>query len=230
MPFMNKFSLAVVFVSLSGMAAAQTVTVRKQSEKSIDGYATELAGKRADVNSTLNKILREHGKIKLLSSDPTVVTNPILKGVLYAKGILYATTKENADRVTVWIGMKPSEWGEAEISTVDEQVKQLVYDMGIQFYRDQAQAQIDQTQQAADAVARQHLRAINLEKDLIKKLENNAQDKIKLENAIEANKLENLALKVRIEKSRKAQDSLAAAGVTIQQLKEVHIDKLRKVN
>ncbi len=231
---MNKFTLLVVSIFVFVSAQAQTVVVKKQSEKikgeSLEGFGVDVEGKKSDAANTLTKILKEHGKIKFLSADPIIVTNPMLSGALYEKGILYATAKENNATTTLWIGTKASDWQGTDAETIDKQLEKLVYQTGIQFYRDQVQAQIDQTQQAADAVAKQISRTISQGQDLVKKLENNGQEKIKLENAIEFNKLENAVLKVKIENNKKAQDSLVSATANIQQMKQVHEDRLRKIN
>jgi hypothetical protein len=231
---MNKFILLVASLFVFAPAEAQTVVVKMQSDnvkgENMEGYATEVQGKKTDVNTTLTKILKDHGKIKFLSSDPTVVTNPMLDGALYEKGILFATLKESSSVVTIWIGRKVSDWQGTDAETINKQVEKLVYQTGIQFYRDQVQMQIDQTQQAADAVAKQISRTISQSQDLVKKLENNGQEKIRLENSIELNKLENAVLKVKIENNKKAQDSLVSATAKIQQMKQVHEERLRKIN
>ncbi len=103
-------------------------------------------------------------------------------------------------------------------------------EFGVRYNRERAQAQIDLTQQALDAVDKQSVRFINQGKDLTTKLANNELEKIRLEKALEANKLENLALKIRIENNKKAQDSIATAAVQIKKVKEVQLEKLRKIN
>jgi hypothetical protein len=231
---MIKFISLISLLSLCSVSIAQPVNVKRVSEKvkgeTMEGYAAELQGKRNEVNSTVTKTLKEHGKIKFLSTDPLVITNPVLNGTLYEKGILYAFSKENGSAVSIWIGRKAGDWSEAELETVDKQLEKLVYQTGIQFYRDEVQRDIDQTQQAIDAVDKQILRAANQAKDLAKKLVNNDLEKIKLEQAIEANKLEDAVLKVKIVNNKKAQDSLASALTHIQEMKKVHEEKMKKIN
>lgn len=231
---MKKFINTALLITSLMVAHAQTVVVKKQPDKikdeNYEGFAADIEGKRADATSTLNKILKEHGKIKFLSSDPIIVTNPILNGALYPKGILYAMVKENNPTVTLWIGIKVSEWEGTDMETIDKQLEKLVYQTGVQFYRDKVQAQIDETNQAADAVYKQIAKAINQATDLKKKLSNNAEEKIKLLQAMEGNKFEDLVLKVKIVNNKKAQDSLASAASTIQQMKLVHEEKLRNIN
>ncbi len=231
---MIKFLSLLSIICFYQFTEAQTVTVKRVSEKvkgeNMDGFTTDLKGKRNDVTSTLTKIVKEHGKIKFLSSDPIIITNPVLDGTLYEKGILYAFVKEAGTNSTVWIGRKASDWTEAQLETVDKQLEKLVYQTGIKFYRDAVQHDIDQAQQAIDAVDRQISKAFNQEKDLGKKLLNNEQEKVKLEQALEANKLENAVLKVKIENNKKAQDSLANSMTHIQEMKKIHETKMRAIN
>jgi hypothetical protein len=231
---MIKFLSLLSIICFYQFTDAQTVTVKRVSEKvkgeNMDGFTTDLQGKRNDVTSTLTKIVKEHGKIKFLSSDPIIITNPVLDGTLYEKGILYAFVKEAGTNITVWIGRKATDWTEAQLETVDKQLEKLVYQTGIQFYRDLVQHDIDQTQQAIDAVDRQISKAFNQEKDLGKKLLNNEQEKVKLEQALEANKLENAVLKVKIVNNKKAQDSLANTMTHIQEMKKIHEEKMRTIN
>lgn len=231
---MNKFSWIVLFLFLGGVANSQTVTVKSQSEKikgeSTEGFAVNLDGKRPDVNSSFNKFLKELGKIKFLSSDPVVVTEPIFNGTVYPKGAIYALTSESGNVVTVWMGIKPSEWESKDVSFINKQLEKLLYQYGIQFYRNKMQAQINESQQAADAVEKQVLRFQGQGKDLAAKLANNELEKIKIDKSLEANKLENIALKIKIENNKKAQDSIANAAVQIKKVKESQIEKLRKIN
>ena len=231
---MNKFSWIVLFLFLGGVANSQTVTVKSQSEKikgeSTEGFAVNLDGKRPDVNSSFNKFLKELGKIKFLSSDPVVVTEPIFNGTVYPKGAIYALTSESGNVVTVWMGIKPSEWESKDVSFINKQLEKLLYQYGIQFYRTKMQDQINESQQAADAVEKQVLRFQGQGKDLAAKLANNELEKIKIDKSLEANKLENIALKIKIENNKKAQDSIANAAVQIKKVKESQIEKLRKIN
>jgi len=106
----------------------------------------------------------------------------------------------------------------------------MVYQFGIKFYRDQAQKQIDETQQALDAVEKQQQRALNQSRDLTIKLSNNEQEKIRLEKSLENNKLENAALKIRIENNKKTQDSLVNVNTQVKKVLETHQEKQRKIN
>jgi len=81
-----------------------------------------------------------------------------------------------------------------------------------------------------DAVAKQQQRMLNQNKDLTLKLSNNEQEKTQLEKSLEANKLENAALKIRLEKNKKAQDSLVNSTDQIKKVMELHKEKQRKIN
>jgi hypothetical protein len=231
---MNKFISTITFLLAAIISFGQTVTVKKQTEKikseTADGFSTNLDGKRADVNASLTKFLKELGKIKFLSSDPVVVTEPVFNGTVYPKGAIYALTTESGNVVTVWLGIRATEWETKDVSFIEKQLEKLVNQFGIRFYREKMQNQIDESQQALDAVDKQTLRFANQGKDLTGKLASNELEKVKLEKAMEANKLENAALKIKIDNNKKAQDSIANAAVQIKKVKESQMEKLRKIN
>lgn len=230
---MNKFWLSVIGLFVISALSAQTVTVKKQGEKvrneSADGYATELEGKRADVNAVWSKFLKEFGKAKS-SGDFISISEPAIGGTVYTKGVLYASTTGTDEKANVWIGLLPTEWVVNDIEIVNKELEQLVYRFGIKYYRDKIQGQIDESQQAADAVDRQTQRLINENRQLNNRLGNNEQQKIQLEKSLEENKLEHLVLLQKIENNKKAQDSVALAAVKIKKVVELHKERQRKVN
>ncbi len=230
----NKLYAICVLLVIGATGWAQTVTVKKQNEKvkgeSVEGRSTELDGKLADVTSQWTRFLKEIGRVKLFSSEPVVVTEPNFNGTVYPKGIVYAHIFENGNQTRVWLGILPKEWDEKEASTADTQLEKLVYQFGIQFNRSRVQKQIDETQQAADAVEKQRQRLINQNKDMTIQLANNEKEMTQLTKSIENNKLENEALKIKLERNKKAQDSLVNAGAQILKVKETHQDRLRKIN
>src|SRR5258706_6214582 len=221
-------------IIINTCAWSQTVTVKKQNEKvkgeRVEGYSTELEGKFSEVSSSWSKFLKEVGRVKLFSSDPTVVTEPNFDGTVYPKGILYAHIFESGNQTRVWLGILSKEWDEKDGALADKQLEKLVYRFGIQFNRDKVQRQIDEAQQAVDAVERQNQRLINQNKDMMIQLANNEKEKITLQKSIENNKLENEALKIKLEKNKKAQDSLANASIQIKKVKDAHLERLRKIN
>lgn len=231
---MNKLVTASLFLLIISIATtAQTVTSKKQSEKvkneSADGASVELDGKQADVNAQWSKFLKDLGKVKLFSSDPTVITEPVFNGTIY-KGTLYAYSFEDGNKTRVWLGYLSKEWEEKDLDFISKQTDRLVYQFGVQFYRAQVQKQIDETNDATTAVEKQKLRLVNQNKDLTIQLANNEQEKIQLEKSLQANQLEHEALKIRIEKNKKAQDSLTNASLQIKKVGETHKEKLRKIN
>src|SRR5579859_5190035 len=229
----NKFYAGALLL-LSTAAWSQTVTVKKQNEKikgeSVEGASTELAGKLSDVNSQWTKFLKEVGRVKLFSSDPLLVTEPNFNGTVYPKGIVYAYIFENGNQTRVWLGILPREWDEGEGAIAAREVEKLVYQFGIRYNRDQVQGQINETQEAVDAVARQMQRLVNQNKEMTIRLVNNEKERIQLQKSAENNKLESEALKIKLEKNKKAQDSLANAADQIRKGKETHQERLRKIN
>jgi chromosome segregation ATPase len=113
---------------------------------------------------------------------------------------------------------------------VNRGLEKLVYQFGVTYHRGRVQVQIDETQQALDAVEKQKVRTVNQNKDLTLKLSNNDQERVQLEKSLETNKLENAALKIKLENNKKSQDSLANVGVQIKKVMESHKEKQKKIN
>ncbi|MBN8652298.1 MAG: hypothetical protein J0L67_12760 [Cytophagales bacterium] len=230
---MNKFWGTIGLSLMIGITHAQTVTVNKQNEKvkseTIEVFATTLEGRKEDIQQSFNRYLKEIGKVKLFST-PTTITEPVISGTPFSKGIVYGGSQAGDKSSTVWLGINPAEWDEKDVTYATRELQKMVYQFGIKFYRDQVQKQIDETQQALDAVEKQQQRSLNQSKDLTIKLSNNEQEKIQLEKSLENNKLENVALKIRIENNKKAQDSLVNVNTQIKKVLEVQKEKQRKIN
>ncbi len=229
---MKKLTIILILFSTC-QVLAQKVTVSKSTEKikgeKAEGYGTELEGKKEQIVAAWGRYLKDLGKVKS-GSNYQFVEGPAMGGTVYTTGILYATSTGNEEKTSVWMGIRPAEWTVNDISLVENQLEKLVYQFGIKFYRDKIQAQIDEGQQALDAVIRQQQRLTNQNKDLNIKLGNNAQEKIQLEKSLESNKFENLVLIQKIENNRKSQDSVKLAGEQIKKVIELHKERQRKVN
>ncbi|MBK5280284.1 MAG: hypothetical protein JJE09_15605, partial [Bacteroidia bacterium] len=229
----NKFSFFLICIGLATVAHAQTVLVKSKSEKingaSCDGYASELDGKKDDINAAWGKFLKDLGKVKNPGGTITI-TEPAIGGTVYSKGIVYAIVEGNEEKAMVWLGLNKEEWVVNDIEIVTKEIEKLVYRFGVKFYRDQIQKQIDEAQRASDAVDRQKQRLTSQNKDLTNKLTNNEQQKIQLEKSLEANKLEHYVLLQKIVNNAQSQDSVSNAGVQIKKVMETHKERQRKVN
>jgi hypothetical protein len=230
---MKKFyAIALTFFCASSFA--QTVTVKQSKEKvkgdKVEGFSAELEGKYSDINSQWSKFLKDLGKVKLFSSDPTVITDPVFNGTVYPKGVVYAYIFENGNQSRVWLGIVPSEWEEKDVDYTNKQLDKLVYQFGIQFYRSIVQSQIDETNDAAIAVEKKAQRLMNQSKEMSIQLANNEQEKIHLIKVMDANNLEHAALLIKLERNKKAQDSLVNVSQQIKKVKDGHLEKIRKIN
>ena len=229
---MNKFLIAVL-LTFSASAIAQKVTVVRQSEKikaeSVEVYATTLEGGKEEVTAALIKFLKEIGKVRQ-GTDVITISDPVLNGTAFSKKSFYAFAKGDEKSSSVWLGLIESEWEASEINYANRELEKLTYQFGIKFYQSKVQAQIDETQQALDAVERQQQRLTNQNKDLNNKLVNNEQQKIQLEKSLETNKLEHAVLLQKIENNKKAQDSIANANLQIEKVMELHKAKYRTIN
>lgn len=230
---MNKFIIGVCLLFFAPILFAQKVTVTRQQEKvksaSADVFAAALEGAKEEVNTALIKFLKDVGKTKN-GSDLITISDPIFNGTAFSKKSFYASTKGDDKKTTVWLGFIKSEWEVSDTTLVRRELNQLTYQFGIKFYKDKVQAQVDETQQALDAVERQQTRIDNQGKDLTNKLSNNQQQKIQLEKQLDANKLENAVLLQKIQNNKKAQDSIANATLQIKKVMEIHKSKFREIN
>lgn len=229
---MKKLTIILVLGATS-FAFSQKVTVNKKSEKikgeSAEGYSTELEGKKEAVAVAWGKFLKDMGKVKS-GSGYQYIENPALGGTVYSTGIVYFNTSGNEEKATAWAGIKAAEWTVNDIKIVENQLEKLTYQFGVKFYRDKIQAQIDEGQQALDAVTRQQQRLLTQNKEMTIKLSNNEQEKIQLEKSLENNKLEHLVTAQKIVNNKKAQDSVAVVGEKIKKVIEMHKERQRKVN
>ncbi len=230
---MNKFFLLVMMTLSFGITQSQTVIVNKQNEKvkdeTLEVFVTSLDGRKEDIQSAWVRFLKDMGKLRQ-SGNPMTVTEPTISGTSFSNGIVYAASNEGEKSTTLWMGINPKEWEDKDIKYANRELQKMLYQFGVKFYRDQVQKQIDETQQALDAVEKQQQRMLNQNKDLTIKLSNSHQEKIQLEKSLEANKLENAVLKVKLDNNKKAQDSLVNVGAQIKKVMETHKERQRKIN
>lgn len=230
---MVKFCLFFLCLLITATLQGQKVTVAAQKEnikdESIEGYTTELEGKKEEVNSAWIKFLKDIGKVRQ-SVDPVTISEPTFNGLIFSNGIIYSVVKGSGEKTSVWWGIKPSEWEKSNVNRINNELEKGAYRFGVKYYRDKIQVQIDEAQQALDAVEKQKLRFSNQQKDMAIQLDNNEKEKAQLDKSLEANKLENSQLKVKLENNKKAQDSLKQAAVQIQKIKLLHQERQRKVN
>jgi hypothetical protein len=194
-----------------------------------EGFVTSLDGSNASVSQAFIRYLRQYGKVKTSDGEITV-TNPMLGGNVYEKHIMYAVVKGDEKSATAWMGLNKSEWPENDTEVLLARIKDLTYQFGIKYYRDLVQVEIDETQQAVDAIERKVARLIQQNKDLNSKLLNNEQDKVRLEKALEQNATDHATLLLKIEANKKSQDSVAAAGVQVRKVLEARREKQSKIN
>jgi hypothetical protein len=228
----NKFCFFGVYMLLCTGAMAQTVKVKDQRESvrgdNVEGYGAELEGKKADIQSSWIKFLKDIGKVK--QGDPVTISEPVFNGLVFSKGVIYSITREQGEMTSVWLGIKPGEWDASDVTRINNELEKGVYRFGIRYYKDKIQVQIDDAQEAWDAVEKQKQRMVNQNKDLTMKLSNNGLEKIQLEKSLEANKFENAVLILKLKNNMKAQDSLTQAALQIEKIKQMHQDRQRKVN
>ena len=223
----------LIFLLISSTLVAQKVSVTQDKERvkgsNIDGYATELAGTIEDVSSAYTKYLKTFGKIKS-SGSQMQLSEAEISFTKYSSP-LYATTRSNGEKITVWLGLNASEWPTPEqAQQAMKDLEKVVYDFGVKYYRDQVQVDIDESLRAQQAAEKQTLRLQNESKSLASKLEFNQKEKLRLEKALADNKLEYETLIANTAKNKKDQDSVSLATDQIKKMVEVHKERQRKVN
>jgi hypothetical protein len=227
----KKFFILFIPLFISALSEAQTVKVKKEKStikgESMEGYSVELQGTGAEVTSSFGKYLKTVGKTR--QGDFFTVTEPNINGLSFSQP-LYATTNENGKTATAWIGLNPSSLPKEDAEKLDKELEKLMKEFGVKFYRDKIQLQIDESLRATQAVEKQKQRLLNENKTLSAKLEDNKREKIQLEKSIVTNKTNHETLLLRIDKNKKAQDSVAIAAEQIKKVVEMHKEKQRKVN
>jgi hypothetical protein len=225
-----KKSLLFSFILLSITTFAQSIKVTKENiqlkGESAEGFEIQLDGTFNEVESQFLKYLKPMGKAKK-GDDSYSISLPLINGKNYTSP-LHIVVRDKG-KGTAWLGIRPSEWP-SNTDQVKADLEKIVYDFGVNFYRDRVQVQIDESNRALQAVERQQQRLLNQNKDLGTKLENNKTQKIQLEKSLENNKLEFEALNVKIAQNKKDQDSVAFAGEQIKKVIEMQKDKQRAIN
>jgi hypothetical protein len=214
------------------IAAAQTVTVKKENARIkndyADGFQIDLAATYEEVEAALSKEVKTLGKSKE-NENYRVVAEPIVKGITYTQPI-YAMTKQVGNIVSAWIGIKKDDWKEKEAEEVNRELENMIHNFGVNFYRERIQKQIDESVRAQQAVDKQQQKLINQNKDLNSKVENNKKEKLRLEQSLVDNKLEMESLIKKLVKNKQDQDSIAVASEQIKKMVETHREKQRSIH
>ena len=228
-----KAIFSILLILSLQLSYSQKVVTTKDSRQvkvtSASGFAAELTGENEVVGQAFNKFIKDFGKTRS-AAGLTTINSPILGGTTYEKNSTYAIVKGDALKTTVWIGLIPAEWPEADVEALTGTIKDLVYQFGVKFYRDQIQKEIDQTQQALDATDRKLQRLMTQNKDLNTRLVNNEQEKIKIEKSLEDNITEHVILLQKIDANKLSQDSVTNAGLQIRKVLDAQKERQQKVN
>jgi hypothetical protein len=222
--------LLFTFSFVTVIAFGQTVKVNPEivviKGENAEGFEVQLDGSVNDVESQLLKFLKPVGKSKAVEN-VYAYSLPLVNGKNYTSP-LYVIARDKG-KGAAWIGIRPSEWP-SNIDDIKKEVEKLVYDFGVTFYKNKIQLQIDESNQALQAVERQQQRLLNQNKDLSNKLENNKSEKIQLEKSLADNKVQFEALNSKITQNKKDQDSIAVASEQIKKVIEMQKEKQRNVN
>lgn len=227
----KKFLSLVFCMTMMLSVHAQTVKVKKEPSRvkgeNTDGHAAELQGNAAEVNAALLRYFKTVGKVKQTEGTYLLTESAIHGG--NGKIPVYAMVKDKGTSSVAWIGIKASEWPEASVEKINQELTKMIYEFGVKFYRDKIQVQVDESVQALQAVDKQRERLANDHRNLTMKLENNEKEKLRLEKALENNKLEHEDLLKRIERNKHDQDSVTVVAGQIQKVVEANRERQAKV-
>lgn len=233
MTYLKNFGVIVsaLVLTISMPLAAQTVKVKKEESRvkgeNVSGYAVDLEGKAEDVNTALIKFLKTMGKAKQ-SDGIIVLTESTINGAVYRNPV-YAVAKDKGATATAWLGIKKAEWADGA-DAINKELEKVIKEFGVQYYKDKIQAQIDESNRAAQAVDKQKQRLTTQNRDLNVKLDDNKREKLQLEKSLEKNKQEHELLLKKIAKNKHDQDSVAIAGEQVKKMVDVHKERQKKVN
>lgn len=226
----KKFLSIGLFLT-SSVLCAQTVTVTKSQQRvkgeNAFGYSTSLDAVKGEVNASLLKYMRTFGKPKQ-QDDLIVVPETTLNGQTFAKP-LYAIVTGAGAAAKAWIGVSLKDWS-ADSANVPTQLEGFVKTFGVNFYRDKIQAQIDEAQQAVEAVDKQQQRNLNENKTLQQKIANNKNEYEQLKKALQNNRADSVSLFLKLDENQKSKDSLQMVSEKVKKALEFQKERQRKVN
>ena len=222
--------ITLLFCVSTTFCSAQTVKVKKETARvkgeNTEGQAVELEGAAQEVTTSFQKYLKTLGKVKQ-SDGLFQLTESSLHGS-NTKIAIYGMIKEQGGKSVAWIGVN-GEWPTDDATRLNKELEKTAYEFGVKFYKDRIQTQIDESNQALQAVEKQQQKLTFENKNLNSKMEFNQQQKARLEKSLENNKLEYEDLVQRLEKNKHDQDSVAVAGEQIKKVVEAHKERQGKV-
>jgi hypothetical protein len=193
------------------------------------GRAIDLKGKASEVNESLGRFLKEYGKTRT-TADYYWTVSPYLGGIAYNGNVLYSATSGDDTKAQVWVGIDTAGWRGTDFNKVMSAIEKMIYQFGVQFYREQIQKEIDQSQQAFEATEKQKLKLVNQSKDINQRVADNDQERVHLEKSLTTNKLEKVVLLQKLANNKKSQDSITNAGLQIKKMMDLQKEKQKKVN
>ena len=229
---MNRLAIFSFAMLISLSAMAQTVKVNSKTNRikgnSCAGFAVDLDAKSGAVEDALVKFLKDYGKPRS-STDYVSVLGPTLGGTTYDGKTLYGTVSGDDKKAQVWLGIDTAEWKSSSTAAL-ERLEKMIYQFGVNFYKEQIQKEIDESQRALDATEKQKARLTNQAKDLNLQLSNSEQERVHLQKQLEMNAFEKAVLQQKLINNKKSQDSVANAGVQIKKVFDAQKEKQKKVN
>ncbi len=223
--------LTLCLLFIGPLVCAQTVVVTKADQRikgdKAFGYASTLEASKTEVNASLLKYMKAFGKAKQ-QDDLIVVAETTLNGQTYTKP-LYAKVSGDGSTAKAWIGVSLKEWS-PDSANITTQLEGLTKTFGVNFYRDKIQGQIDEAQQALDAVEKQQQRAGNEHKNLQQKISNNQNEHAQLLKALQSNRTDSVALFLKLGENMKTKDSLVMVSEKVKKALEFQKERQKKVN
>ncbi|MES2388462.1 MAG: hypothetical protein V4543_10710 [Bacteroidota bacterium] len=217
-----KFILSAVFLFTAGIAGAQKVTVRAE-ESEIDkmqrkGMATTIELDKKTVERAWLHRFRELGKYESKSGIYTIKSQVVPAIAATPVTIISRVDADVKGTTIFWaidLGSEYAAQGKKEF----EEAKKLLHEFAVQVYRDDLNRQIEEADKAVDGAVRQHDKLQESGLALMKQIERNQTDNLKLQQQMMININEKVQLKTDSAQNRLLQTTA---------LEE--IDKLRKIS
>ena len=222
------YFLSVLAVYLSVSSVAQNIQVEQSIVRIVEtkcmGARAEIRGDIKDIGAALRKDLREMGKVRDRNTY-LHITEASIGGEFFETLNFYAQLKEGDNSHMIWFGVDDTDIDGDTRDFLMAELEKKTYHFVLGFYKDQAQASVEEAEGAEEFTERTIKRLEREAGSLKNQMEANEKELIRLEQALEANKLEHLLLEQKIEDNRIAREE---ASNSLEKLKEVTEERRKK--
>lgn len=217
---MKKFLILIMFIPILGIAQPTIEVIAgstKVNGERYPGYKTRITADDKQLEGFLKDHFRELGKTRERNSYYSL-TEATIAEKYHGERFFYAEIVRGSGSHNVWIGADTTGLSSYDWDVMDATLKKFTYDFAVEFYQFQVQEEIDESLKAEQFADRQQTKLQKESEDLANKLSNNEEELIRLQEAIEKNKLEHIELLQNIQTNKVELDS---AGVSLEKIRNV---------